>query len=137
MNITAIVILYNSLIKNSETIQSLLNTEKTDTNLNLIIWNNGPQQLDINECEEFKLKFNKLGVQLSIYEDTNNIALSKIYNFFINKENYDFFSILDQDSVLASDFFKNILLFLLSILLDGEQKKIHFAFLLIRKLKNY
>lgn len=110
MNITAIVILYNSLIKNSETIQSLLNTEKTDTNLNLIIWNNGPQQLDINECEEFKLKFNKLGVQLSIYEDTNNIALSKIYNFFINKENYDFFSILDQDSVLASDFFKNILL---------------------------
>ena len=81
MNITAIVILYNSLIKNSETIQSLLNTEKTDTNLNLIIWNNGPQQLDINECEEFKSKFNKLGVQLSIYEDTNNIALSKIYNF--------------------------------------------------------
>ena len=110
MNITAVIILYNSDIKSSETIQSLLNTQKKNINLNIIIWNNGPKQLEINECKEFESIFNKQNVQISIYENTNNIALSKIYNFFIIKENFDFFSILDQDSILASDFFQNILL---------------------------
>jgi len=43
MNITAIIILYNSNIENSGTIQSLLTTNIKDINLKIIIWNNGPK----------------------------------------------------------------------------------------------
>lgn len=108
MNITAIIILYNSNIENSKTIQSLLSTNIKDINLKIIIWNNGPNFLTEQECQKFSNIFSLKKIKLSIYEDINNVALSKIYNLFLNKENYDFFSVLDQDSQLNEDFFKNI-----------------------------
>ena len=109
MNITAIIILYNSNIENSGTIQSLLTTNIKDINLKIIIWNNGPKFLTVQECQKIKNIFNLKKIELSIYEDINNIALSKIYNIFLNSEHYDFFSLLDQDSQLNEDFFQNII----------------------------
>lgn len=108
MNITAIIILYNSNIENSGTIQSLLTANIKDINLKIIIWNNGPQRLTAQECQKIKNIFNLKKIELSIYEDINNIALSKIYNLFLKSEHYDFFSLLDQDSQLNEDFFQNI-----------------------------
>lgn len=109
MNITAIIILHSSNIELSKTIQSLLNSNIKGINLNVIIWNNGPTQLTIKECEKYKIFFDTNKIQLSIYENIQNIALSKIYNFFIQKfQKYNFFTILDQDSILNTDFFQNI-----------------------------
>lgn len=108
MNITAIIILYSSNIELSETIRSLLSSNRNGINLNVIIWNNGPTQLAIKECEKYKIIFNTNKIQLSIYENIQNIALSKIYNFFIKNQNFNFITILDQDSILDSDFFQHI-----------------------------
>ena len=47
MNITTIIILYNSSIEESSTIQSLLTSNITNINLKVIIWNNGPKPLKI------------------------------------------------------------------------------------------
>lgn len=108
MNITALIILHNSNINLSKTIQSLLNTDKNGINLSVILWNNGPNLLAIKECEKYKTIFNSNKIQVSIYENIKNIALSKIYNFFIKKQDYDFFTILDQDSILNNNFFQQI-----------------------------
>lgn len=108
MNITTIIILYNSSIEESSTIQSLLTSNITNINLKVIIWNNGPKPLIKDEYLKFKNIFDSYKIQLSIFENIHNIALSKIYNFFVTKKQFDFFSILDQDSKLSSDFFQNI-----------------------------
>lgn len=108
MNITAIIILYNSSIQNSKTIISLLNINTNHINLHAIIWNNGPKHLTKQECKKYEAIFSAHNIQLSIYEDVHNIALSKIYNTFIARENFDFFTILDQDSVLSINFIQNI-----------------------------
>lgn len=108
MNITSIIILYNSKIKDSNTIESILNSNINGINLHTIIWNNGPTKLSFEEQQNYLDKFDKYNIQLSIYEDVRNISLSQIYNSFIDREKYDFFSIFDQDSVLESDFFQNI-----------------------------
>ncbi|OCG63012.1 glycosyltransferase family 2 protein [Gilliamella sp. GillExp13] len=108
MKITAIIILYNENIKNSKTFESLLNSDRSDITLNVIIWNNGPKALNLQECRQYKSICDSKNINLSIYENLYNIALSKIYNFFINQESFDFFTILDQDSILNNDFFQNI-----------------------------
>lgn len=108
MNITAIVILYNSCIENSKTIQSLIDTDNSKVNLHIIIWNNGPNKLSFDECKKYKNIFEAHKIQLSIYENIKNIALSKIYNTFIVQSQFDYFSIFDQDSILDKDFFQNI-----------------------------
>jgi hypothetical protein len=108
MKITAIIILYNENIKNSKTFESLLNSDRSDITLNVIIWNNGPKALNLQECRQYKSICDSKNINLSIYENLYNIALSKIYNFFINQVSFDFFTILDQDSILNNDFFQNI-----------------------------
>jgi hypothetical protein len=108
MKITAIIILYNANIESSNTFQSLLNSDIHDITLNVIIWNNGPEILDQQECRQYKSICEHKNIGLSIYENLHNMALSKIYNAFIKQENFDFFTILDQDSILNNDFFQNI-----------------------------
>ncbi|OCG41679.1 glycosyltransferase family 2 protein [Gilliamella sp. Bif1-4] len=108
MKITAIIILYNENIENSKTFESLLNSDRSDITLNVIIWNNGPKSLNLQEFRQCKSVCDSKNISLSIYENLHNIALSKIYNFFINRESFDFFTILDQDSILNNDFFQNI-----------------------------
>jgi hypothetical protein len=108
MKITAIIILYNENIENSKTFESLLNSDRSDITLNVIIWNNGPKSLNLQEVRQCKSVCDSKNISLSIYENLHNIALSKIYNFFINRESFDFFTILDQDSILNNDFFQNI-----------------------------
>ncbi|OCG32044.1 hypothetical protein A9G33_04345 [Gilliamella sp. Choc3-5] len=110
MKITAIIILYNANIENSKTFQSLLSSDKNGITLNVIIWNNGPKALNHQECIQYKSICDSKNIHLSIYENLYNIALSKIYNIFIKQENFDFFTILDQDSILNNDFFQNIIM---------------------------
>lgn len=109
LEISSVVILYNSQISGSETLQSLLNC-KLDENINLTvnIWNNGPSKLSESDVKAYFECAQGRNIRLNIYEDCRNPALSKIYNFFIEKKDYDFIVLLDQDSQLEADFYNNI-----------------------------
>ena len=109
MKITAIVVLYNSSLEQSATINSISDCLLDNIQLNLVIWNNGPDYLKSNDINVLNNKVQGKNITFSIYQQTTNVALSKIYNYFINRESYDFIAILDHDSALNQDFFLNII----------------------------
>lgn len=109
LNISAIVVLYNSALFSSETINTLFSTKRENINLTVVIWNNGPTELSPDEAQRYLNKCREHSISSAIYQDCRNISLSKIYNFFIdNYAESDYFSILDQDTLLSQDFFTNI-----------------------------
>ena len=79
------------------TIKSILGSELNSIQLNMIIWNNGPTLLEENDIVNHLEASQKKGISSFIYQDIRNTSLSKIYNYFIQKLNYDFFVIFDQD----------------------------------------
>lgn len=108
IKISSVVVLYGSKIRESRTLNSILNTYNDDIKLTIHIWNNGPNKLEKNDLEEYFKKNSDKDITVDIHEDTRNIALSKIYNFFIKKYDYDFICFLDQDSELQKEFYTNI-----------------------------
>ncbi|MBA0218978.1 MULTISPECIES: hypothetical protein [Pectobacterium] len=108
MNITTIVILYNSRIIESETLQSITDCSLDNISLTINIWNNGPILLEENDIQNFFSTCASKNINVRIYQDTRNLALSKVYNFISKERNYNFISILDQDTSLPTRFFQNI-----------------------------
>lgn len=108
MRINVLTVLYNCSLSNSNTIKAVLQAKLESIQLNMIIWNNGPTLLDKEDINNFIEVSQKLEIISSIYQDIRNLSLSKIYNYFINKLDYDFFVIFDQDSMIESSFFQNI-----------------------------
>ncbi|MEH0833147.1 glycosyltransferase family 2 protein [Pectobacterium cacticida] len=108
MNITSVVIIYNSQLRESDTLNSLLRCKLENVNLNVCIWNNGPSLLTEDDAANFIWQCQEKGIRAKIYQDIRNLALSKIYNFFIKENQYDMITILDQDSQLPQDFLTNI-----------------------------
>lgn len=108
MNITAVVIIYSSTLKNSATLQSIINCNLENIKLNICIWNNGPAALAEKDIIDFFSLCKNKNIIIDIYQDTRNIALSKIYNYFITNCSYDFITLLDQDSVVPDNFLINI-----------------------------
>ncbi|POE19821.1 hypothetical protein BV923_18955 [Pectobacterium odoriferum] len=108
MNITSVVIIYNTELCESDTLKSLLACHFENVDLEICIWNNGPSLLNDNDISEFISKCNKKEIRVKIYQDIRNLALSKIYNFFIKNENFEFITILDQDSHLPKNYFTTL-----------------------------
>lgn len=108
MKLTAVVIIYNSKLSESHTLQSIIRCCLKEVSLTIQIWNNGPDLLAEDDTQDFFILCESKNIKVKIYQDIRNIALSKVYNFFANKNDYDFISILDQDSVLPEDFISNI-----------------------------
>lgn len=107
MQLSTLVILYNSSLTDSTTLQSLLNCQiPQNLIIKLTIWNNGPYLLEDKEISKFFVQFKKLGFNVEIYQDVRNLALSKIYNYQVNNGSFDFFIPFDQDSYLSADFFQ-------------------------------
>lgn len=92
----------------SETLQSITQCHLENIKLTINIWNNGPTLLDESDIQKFLAVCVSKNIKVRVYQDTRNVALSKIYNFIAKKNTYDFISILDQDSVLPADFMQNI-----------------------------
>ncbi|MDY4316173.1 glycosyl transferase [Pectobacterium actinidiae] len=109
MLINAIVVIYNSALMESQTIKAIFNSNQKDITLNIIIWNNGPNLLKNEDIDDYISECKTRKISTIIYQDTRNISLSKIYNLIIEKEPFDFFAILDQDTKISTDFFSNIL----------------------------
>lgn len=109
LNISAIVVIYNSTLFTSETINKIFATARENINLTVAIWNNGPIELSQEEIQHYLDKCRKNNISSDIYQDCRNVGLSKIYNYFIDTyADSDFFCILDQDTLLSNDFFTNI-----------------------------
>ncbi|ATA26143.1 hypothetical protein BIY26_22345 [Brenneria goodwinii] len=108
MKITSVVIIYNSKIEESETLQSIKNCHLDGINLEICIWNNGPYFLNEKDILSFFSLCDDKKIKVNIYQDIRNISLSKIYNFFIKNKSFDFITILDQDSHLPIDYYQNI-----------------------------
>lgn len=108
IKVNAIVVLYNSKIEESQTIKSIFNADLSNVDLTLSVWNNGKSLLDKDDIAQYIGYCTQKGIASEIYQDIRNISLSKVYNYFIYKSDYDFISILDQDTNVNEDFFKNI-----------------------------
>lgn len=116
-----LVVIYNVDLKNSETINSLVNSGKYLNNSTVIVWDNSFYGQD-----ERTLDWAAAGINDMRYiHKAENITLSKIYNEVINKhreDNYSHLILLDQDSTFGPEYFyqlnksidkfKNVSLFL-------------------------
>lgn len=127
MNTSILVVLYNKKIYQSQTLVSLKELSVNLNNFELVIWNNGPDELDKSEkyhCEFFSSLEAKFCF-VNIIETIDNISLSKIYNKFINESKSEKYIILDHDSYLNIDYIndvinKNNLLLLPKVLSNGK-----------------
>ncbi|MCU1794989.1 glycosyltransferase family 2 protein [Pectobacterium polaris] len=108
MKISSVVIVYNSKLTNSDTLTSLLACKKEKIDLTILVWNNGPDFLSEEDINTFLISCKEKGINAKIYQDIRNISLSKIYNFFIEREEFDFITLLDQDSILPEGYYTNI-----------------------------
>ncbi|MEQ9901001.1 hypothetical protein ABRP59_15385 [Pectobacterium punjabense] len=105
MKITSIVIIYNSTLDDSDTLRSILASQTKNIKLDILIWNNGPSILNEEDIQRFLFSCQKKGIGAKIFQDIRNLSLAKIYNFFIEENEFNFITILDQDSILPKDFF--------------------------------
>jgi len=103
-----LVVLYNRLPMDSETIQSII-TAKNDISKfsELIIWDNSERMLSNIELED--LSTSLIGIKYEYYADGKNTYLSVIYNRIIKKiQNDDYLIILDHDSNIEISFFNEL-----------------------------
>ncbi|EJL6702951.1 hypothetical protein NMS31_003683, partial [Vibrio cholerae] len=93
-DLAILVVLYNSTIKDSETIKSLMLYNKINE-VDVVIWNNGPRKID-DVCDIFPNNFR-------LVETIENISLARIYNVFLKEKAAERYLILDGDSKFSSN----------------------------------
>ncbi len=102
---TILIVLYNKKVSESSTYKSLLKDANSLKNIDLLIWNNGPQEvnkiLDERDTEQFR--------SITILEDLSNAGLAKIYNFALTFKDNDFCVFLDDDSAVSAAYIKSLL----------------------------
>lgn len=134
MQLSILVILYNSTCQQSDTLQSILGADLTQVDLKLTIWNNGSCLLNNEELTSYVAKAIHKGIAVTTYQDIRNLPLSKIYNFVLQQQDSDFFIPLDQDTQLNKDFFITIAkhqdldLILPIVYAAGQQNIVRFPF---------
>ncbi|MEH6453170.1 MAG: hypothetical protein V7782_09045 [Psychromonas sp.] len=99
-NVTFLVLLYKNEISTSTTLNTLLKSEIKYDNCKLVIWNNGPRNLNCKNTMPFK----DIGLDVDIQETKNNESLAKIYNNVIKLVKSNKFVILDDDSTLNKNY---------------------------------
>ena len=107
MLITKIVVIYNKKITQSETLKSLIDlchspiAYNHDLKNNLIIYNNGPNELDCNCDLYFELE--KI-YSVTVVQCLENKPLSILYNECIHDFESNYYLILDDDTYLPRNF---------------------------------
>lgn len=104
-----LVVLYNRLPIDSETIQSIIAAKNEISHCSeLIIWDNSIHQLSDNDL--FLLDSMLTGIKYKYCADGKNTFLSKIYNQVISTLDFnDYLVILDHDSTFGINFFCEII----------------------------
>jgi hypothetical protein len=102
-----LIVLYDKTIEDSQTYKSLLSANVYFEKSCLVIWNNGPSQLNLEKNIIENLK--NLGISFIAYETLENASLSFIYNQFINYIDSEKYIFLDDDSLLNEYYLKAVL----------------------------
>ena len=98
-----VIVFYKRNLHNSQTISSLLEIEAI--RFQLLIYDNSPIAQYVEEYFTFK------NLNCRYVSDTNNPGLSTAYNYALkhaNLENKDWILLLDQDTYLSPDYFKEL-----------------------------
>lgn len=103
--LSILVLLYNCGLEKSKTLSSLLNVNFLGNNVNLVIWNNGPEKLKGIDYFNNKSK----NIEIEFIETLHNESLSKIYNTFIENNNSSKYLILDHDSLLDQLYINSVI----------------------------
>lgn len=106
MKLTILVVTYGKDKLISETFRTLLPAIK-GRGYSVIIYNNGPHKIK-NHMKDIDSNGFYSGEKIKFIEDLNNSSLSIIYNNFLEKEDYDKFMILDDDTCIPEFFFDDI-----------------------------
>ena len=106
MNVVVVVVLYNCLLSKSNTVQSLLampvNRTSKGFNVNVIIYDNGldgPQELLLSHDH------------IQYFASSVNEGMPAAYNYALKEAwetNAEWLLLLDQDTKLPADYFKNL-----------------------------
>lgn len=99
MNTILLIILYNKNFHESLTLESLLRSSYSG---DLLIFNNGPSELDLNDS--FILELNNKFKFVELCQDIKNRPLSVIYNDFVTNYNYDQYLFFDDDTRITDQF---------------------------------
>lgn len=108
VEINILVVIYNKLLNESETMLSLQNCKDINNgNIHLHIWNNSSKSLQVEEVKWMESKF--CNCKFSIYEDGINHYLSYVYNKIITiVSNESVLILLDHDSILPTSFLQDV-----------------------------
>lgn len=109
MNLAILVVTYNCPLTESTTLQSLYESDLSALDsVHLTVWNNGPILYSATEIEEFKNKFSTRNIPITLYNTDGNFALSMIYNYWLNENQYTHYIILDHDDLFETNFFTKL-----------------------------
>jgi GT2 family glycosyltransferase len=104
MNLSILVVLYNSSIPCSRTITSLLDSNLQFKGCGLCIWNNGPNGVNLDSAVRRQLELK--GFVVTLRQTPGNIPLSYIYNDFFDMYLSEYYVILDHDSILSEPYLR-------------------------------
>lgn len=93
--LSLLVLLYNKEFSDSLTLKTLMAANVFFENCKLVIWNNGPKNIKLDNVESFKDK----GFDVTV-ETVGNESLGIIYNEFISMFSSQKYMMLDDDSEL-------------------------------------
>lgn len=101
MNCTVLILLYNKKCSLSKTVNSISTvSNRCFHGSNLIIWNNGPERIELEIDPDFIREWNRVELIQSI----DNIPLSHVYNKVIDSFPAARYVFLDDDSKLTEGY---------------------------------
>ena len=100
-----LIVLYNKKIEDSTTVRNLLEC-KTLSNSKVVIWNNGPLSIPLNNINE---RFIDCGYQFEYIEELTNSSLAKVYNSVLRIPASKYI-ILDHDSTVNESYLKEVVI---------------------------
>ena len=106
INYLVTVVIYNKTPQESSTLSCISKIKDNPKfNIRILLWDNSPQPFSAQSMEQLQEMFPQNNCRY-IYNNGNNLALSKIYNRTIEQANEeDVVVIMDDDSVFSQDLF--------------------------------
>lgn len=114
ITISILVVLYNTSIRDSSTIKSIIKSvlklKSRNASYNLLLWDNSYSSSSEDVVRLFCNEMLQNGVYASYKHSPENKPLSEVYNNFIStyKDISDYLMIFDQDSSFTSEFFNSV-----------------------------
>ncbi|EGR1976358.1 hypothetical protein BS055_RS13000 [Vibrio parahaemolyticus] len=93
IKVLILVVVYAKSLENSNTILSL-NKQTSSDNFDIVIWNNGPDDLESSTYE--------------VINRVDNPSLSLVYNKIVSERDYDYYMLLDDDSRFDEGFLNEL-----------------------------